>query len=128
MTAIFGAFTATFMDYVRKDLKWKEEGQYKVLTNLYPWNFGNATNCYLNMSEDLRNTMIRNPALRIYVASGIYDLATPYFATKYTFDHLKLDPSQKNKITYGYFDSGHMIYTNKPSLEKLKKELTSFYK
>jgi carboxypeptidase C (cathepsin A) len=125
--AFFGAFTATFMDYVRRDLKWLKEDQYKVLTNVFPWNYGNATNSYLNVSENLRNTMLKNPALKVYVGSGYYDLATPYFATKYTFDHLGLDPSMRNSVTYGYFDAGHMMYIHKPDLEKLKSELTTFY-
>jgi carboxypeptidase C (cathepsin A) len=125
--AIFGAFTATFMDYVRRDLKWMKEDQYKVLTSVYPWNYGNATNSYLNMSENLRNTMFKNPALKVYVASGYYDLATPYFATKYTFDHLGLDPSMRNNVSYGDFEAGHMMYIHKPALEKLKSDLTTFY-
>ena len=29
-----------------------------------------------------------NANLRVYVANGYYDLATPYFATRYTVDHL----------------------------------------
>ncbi len=126
--AIFGAFTATFMDYVRRDLKWIKDDQYKVLTSVYPWNYGNATNAYLNLSENLRNTMVKNPALKVYVASGYYDLATPYFATKYTFDHLGGDPSLHQKVSFGDFEAGHMMYIHPPSLAKLKSQLSDFYK
>jgi carboxypeptidase C (cathepsin A) len=126
-TAIFGAFTGVFMDYVRTDLRWEKEDQYKVLTSLRPWNFGNATNCYLNMGDSLREAMIKNPMLKIYVGSGVYDLATPYFGTIYTFNHLGLDPSLRKNVTMSYFEAGHMMYTHRPSLEKLKKELVSFY-
>lgn len=126
--AIFGAFTATFMEYIRKDLKWTRDDQYQVLTSISHWNYGNASNSYLNMSENLRNCMTKNPALKVYVASGFYDLATPYFATRYTFDHLGLEASLRNHVTYGFFESGHMMYVHIPSLEKLKSDLTEFYK
>jgi carboxypeptidase C (cathepsin A) len=127
-TAVFGAFTATFMDYIRKDLKWKEEDPYKVLTSLWPWNFGTATNRYLSMTENLREAIVKNPSLKVYVGSGLYDLATPYFGTKYTFNHLRLDPSLKNNVTLSYFEAGHMMYISQPSLIKLKNELVEFYK
>jgi carboxypeptidase C (cathepsin A) len=127
-TDIFGAFTGTFMEYIHTDLKWKKNDQYKVLTSLSPWNYGTATNSYLNVSGDLRDAMTKSPTLQVYVACGYYDLATPYFATRYTFNHLKLDPSLKAHFKLSYFDAGHMMYIHLPSLEKLKKELVEFYK
>lgn len=127
ITAIFGAFTGAFMDYVRKDLKWEGDDQYKVLTSVRPWNYGNASNCYLNMTTNLKESMIKNPLLRVFVASGYYDLATPYFGTIYTFNHLGLNPSLRNNITMRFFEAGHMMYTHPPSLEKLKRELAEFY-
>lgn len=127
-TAIFGAFTGTFMEYIRTDLKWEKDNQYKVLANLRPWNYGNATNSYLNMGENLREAMTKNPKLKVYVGSGLYDLATPYFSAIYTFNHLGLNFPLRNNVTMSYFEAGHMMYTHLPSLEKLKTELTVFYR
>lgn len=128
MADVFGAFMATFMEYARKDLKWEKDSDYKILTNVQPWNFGdNATNAYLNVVDDLNQVMSKNTLLKVYVASGYFDLATPYFSTVYTFRHLGLDPSLKNNIKMSYFDGGHMMYTELSVLQKLKKDLAAFY-
>lgn len=125
--AIFGAFTAAFNHYVRADLKWQDDEPYRILSSVWPWNFGDqASNRYLNVAESLREVMSRNPRLRVFVASGYYDIATPYFATDYTFDHLGLDPTLQDHVTISYFEAGHMMYIHKPSLVKFKSDLAVF--
>lgn len=124
--AIFGAFTASFNHYVRSELKWEKDEHYKIIANVAPWNYGNAKNEYLSVGETLRSVMNRNPSLRVFVASGYYDLATPFFATDYTFTHLALDPTLRPHITMKYYDAGHMMYTHRPSLVRMKKELSEF--
>jgi carboxypeptidase C (cathepsin A) len=124
--AFAGAFTGAFYEYIRSDLKWEKDTEYKVLTDVSPWDFGAAKNKYLSVTGDLKDTMIKNPSLRVYVANGYYDLATPYFGTIYTFDHLGVDADTKNRVTMSYFDAGHMMYLHLPSLEKFKKEVSDF--
>lgn len=125
--AIFGVFTATLNDYLRSDLKWMDDNQYKILANVQPWNYSVATNQYLNVADVLRNVMTKNPLIRVFVANGYYDLATPYFATDYTFNHLNLDSSLRNHITMKYYEAGHMMYIHYPSLVRLKKDLADYY-
>jgi carboxypeptidase C (cathepsin A) len=60
------------------------------------------------------------------VANGYYDLATPYFATEYTFNHLGLDPSLQANVAMGYYEAGHMMYVHQPSLVQLKEDLAHF--
>jgi len=60
------------------------------------------------------------------VANGYYDLATPYLATEYTFNHLGLDEALRGNITMSYYEAGHMMYIHQASLEKLKGELAAF--
>ena len=72
--------------------------------------------------------MTKNSALKVYVASGYYDLATPYFATDYTFDHLGLADELESNVTISYYEAGHMMYIHKESLVKLTKELSAFVK
>ena len=67
-----------------------------------------------------------NPFLKVLIANGYYDLATPYFATRYTFDHLHLDESLRDNISMSYYEAGHMMYLNIPSLAKLKQVLADF--
>jgi carboxypeptidase C (cathepsin A) len=67
-----------------------------------------------------------NPYLRVYVANGYFDLATPYFATRYVFNHMALDPSLRGSIQSSDFEAGHMMYIHLPSLAKMKQELAAF--
>ncbi len=60
------------------------------------------------------------------MANGYYDLATPYAATKYTFNHLGSDRKLLDRVTMTYYEAGHMMYVHKPSLVKLKKDIASF--
>ena len=93
MEKVLGPFTATFNNYVRTDLNWKVDEEYKVLANVQPWEYDEATNQFLDVGDKLKEAMSKNTLLDVFVASGYTDLATPYFATEYTFSHLGLDPS-----------------------------------
>lgn len=125
MVSIFGAFHSAFNQYLQTDLKWIGEGNYKVLAKV-TWDYG-VLNQYLNVSQSLSTLLQKYSYLKVFVASGYYDLATPYFANDYTFNHLNLDQPIKNSITMKYYDAGHMMYTDYPSLIKLKKDLFNFY-
>jgi carboxypeptidase C (cathepsin A) len=127
MEAIAGPFCATFNQYVRKDLNWEKPTSYNILANVN-WNYSSACQTgYLNAGEDLCEVMSKNPSLRVFVGSGYADLATPYFATDYTFHRLNLVPSQKKNIFMHYYKGGHMMYTEEADLIKLKKDLAQFF-
>lgn len=125
--AIVGAFTSTMNHYLRTDLKWEKDSHYRILADVQPWDYGVAANQYLNVAEDLREVMTKNSHMRVYVANGLYDLATPYFATEYTFNHLGLDPSLRDHVKMDYYEAGHMMYIHHPSLVKMKNDMANFY-
>ncbi len=126
-TAVLGPFTAALNNYVRQDLKFESDLPYEILTGkVAPWNYGPAKNRYLDVAETLRDTMIHNPYLKIFVANGTFDLATPYLATQYTFNHMELPTNLRTNVSMGYYEAGHMMYVNKPSLTQLKKDLANF--
>lgn len=127
LSVIGGPFTGTINDYLRRELQYKDERRYNTFGQVRPWNYRNFTNRFLNAGETLREAMTKNQYLKVFVASGYYDLATPHFAADYTFEHLGLDPSLQGNITFGYYEAGHMMYIHKPSLLKLKKDLQAFY-
>ncbi len=125
--SVLGPFTATLNDYVRRDLKFESDLPYEILTGkVFPWDYNDARNHYLNVAETLGDTMTHNPYLKIFVANGYYDMATPYLATRYTFDHMGLPENLQTNVSMGYYDAGHMMYVNQPSLEKLKRDLAAF--
>jgi carboxypeptidase C (cathepsin A) len=127
LAAIVGPYTATFHDYVRGDLKFESDLFYEYLTGrVRPWSFEPYENRYVNVAETLRSAMTENPFLHVFVGKGYYDLATPFFAAEYTFDHLSLDDSLRPHLSGGYYEAGHMMYVHMPSLMKLKKDLAQF--
>ena len=128
-SAIFGAYTAGMYEYLRNDLKVKRDVPYEILSNkVFPWNFGRFGNNYVNATGTLREAMTKSPHMKVFVASGYYDLATPCMGAAYSFNHLGLAREQHKNITLAYYPAGHMMYVHGPSLKKLKEDLTGFYK
>lgn len=125
--ALFGAYASGLNHYLRTHLNWTDDNEYILIASLPNWRF-DSNNQFLNLSHTLREVMTKNPAIKVFVGSGYYDLATPYFATDYTFSHLALDPSLQNNITMKYYEGGHMMYVNHPCLVQLKKDLAEFFK
>jgi len=126
-TNILGPYTATLNDYLRSQLKFESDLAYEILTDrVHPWNYDTHQNQYVNVTDTLRKAMTTNPYLKVFVASGYYDLATPYMATRYTFNHLGLDKSLQQNVSISYYEAGHMMYVHQQSLIQLKEDLASF--
>lgn len=124
---IQGPYTAALNHYVRAELKFESDLPYEILTDkVWPWKFEKQQNEFLNVGETLRQAMHQNQYLKVYVANGYYDLATPYMATEYTFSHLDLDASLRSNVTMSYYEAGHMMYIHQPSLAKQKADLSRF--
>ncbi len=125
-TAIQDAFTKGMNVYLQDGLHYKSTLRYTILSGLRPWNYGQAgTNRYLNVAPRLRAAMQKNTSLRVFVANGYYDLATPFAATEFTLAHL--GPREiTDRVTMTYYEAGHMMYTNKESRLQLKAEIAKF--
>lgn len=81
---------------------------------------------YADVSTDLSHAMIDNPQLKIFAACGYYDLATAYFAAKYTYAHLNVGSLQKN-ITIKCYKSGHVMYLRPKTHARMYRDLVHFY-
>lgn len=127
MTAIRTPYTAVFNDYVRRQLNYKSDVEYYILGGgiTSPWNW-NTNNAYADTSQALSSAMRKNPYMKVFVASGYYDMATPYFAAEYTVSAMSLDPQLRQNFSFGYYEAGHMMYIEKNSLKKLKDDVTTF--
>ncbi len=125
--SVQGAFTAAFNQYVRTELKFDSDQPYEVLTSkVQPWSFQGYENRYVNVANTLRDAMIENGSLKVFVGMGYYDLATPFFSQEYTLDHMGLDPKLRDHISISYYQAGHMMYTHLKSLEKARQDLGKF--
>ena len=126
VTTIRPPFTAAFNSYVREQLGFRTDLEYYALGGgIGHWDW-EAKNSYADTSDNLRNTLAMNPYMKVFVASGCFDLATPHFATEYTMAHLGLSPTLRKNLTMRRYRSGHMMYLDSAALEQLKKDAAQF--
>ena len=126
MSAIIPPYTSTFNDYVRTELGYRNDQQYYVLGGgIGRWDWG-VENGFADVTESLRNAFAKNPYMKLYIGSGYYDLATPYFAADYTMNHMGLPKEAWKNIKPYEYEAGHMYYVNLDSLKQFKKDITSF--
>jgi carboxypeptidase C (cathepsin A) len=133
--AVRGAFTAAFNSYTREELKVTQERSYEVLNgevgNNWDWkHHGPGSSGYFpgsaNVEGDLIQALMTNPHLHVQVENGFYDMATPFFATEYTMDHLFLPGNLRSNIQLEYYNAGHMMYLHEEDLGKLKSNIVAF--
>jgi carboxypeptidase C (cathepsin A) len=129
IAAVRPPYTTTFNNYVRDELGYKTDQEYYILGEgiTSPWDWGtNRGDGFPDTSEQLRQAFSKNQYMKLYVASGYFDLATPFFATQYTLTHMGLDPSLRANISTGEYAAGHMMYIDGKSLQKLKHDVSAF--
>jgi carboxypeptidase C (cathepsin A) len=122
--AVDGPITSVFYDYVRRDLKYESDLPYEREAEVRPWLF--SKDRYLDVAENLRKIMSRNPYLKVMVCCGYYDLATPYFAAVSVTHSLNLDPTIRHNLQVQFYESGHMLYIDTPSRKKLREDFEQF--
>lgn len=120
------AFMAAFMRYLHNDLNYQSDLQYYMGGHAGRWDYGPGGRGYPNEVESLRLAMAQNPYLHVLVGAGYYDLATPVGNAEYTFDHLGFDQTYRDRVSFKYYDSGHMAYLNEPSGKQLKADMAAF--
>jgi carboxypeptidase C (cathepsin A) len=128
LAAIRPPYTAMFNQYVRSDLGYKSDQTYYILGGgIGPWDWGaGGWQGFPDVSGPLRSAFSKNADMKLFVASGHYDLATPYFATAYTLDHLGLEPAERARVTTREYEAGHMMYIDEAELARLKKDVSEF--
>ncbi|MFQ5522913.1 MAG: S10 family peptidase [Acidimicrobiia bacterium] len=128
MDATGAVATSALNQYLREEIGFDATEIYKIMSLKVneKWNYEDFKNRYVDTSEHMRELMSRSTGTRVFVANGYYDLATPHFATEYTFSHMGLDPEIRGNVQMEYYEAGHMMYVHKPSLERLSTHLREF--
>lgn len=123
----YGAFSTALMDYMGRDLGYKDHRPYEILTGkVHPWRW-DSDNKVVNLSARLGTAMRDNPHLKILVMGGYTDLATPPEGVAHSLRHmLNLPESARENITTTFYEGGHMFYLNPPDLAKSRKDLVDF--
>jgi carboxypeptidase C (cathepsin A) len=129
MNAVLGAYAAGINRLLKDTLKFDTDAPYVVHAPIWDkWTWKDFENKYVNVGASLRRAMQANPHMRVYVASGYYDLGTPHAAGDYTLHHLGLREESQQNIQVSYFEAGHMMYIHQPSLARMAAELRAFVK
>jgi len=123
-----GVAASALNTFLRDELEFASDQVYEILSmNVWKeWDYEDFKGRYVDTSEKFRELMSRSRGTKVMVANGYYDLATPHFATEYTFSHMGLDPEVRDNIRMEYYEAGHMMYVHKPSLEKMAGDLRAF--
>jgi carboxypeptidase C (cathepsin A) len=125
-SALQGPYTAMFQDYVKNELKWESDLHYPSSGNVRPWNWDEFQNGYMDMTEPLRSAMSHNPFLKIFVAQGYYDMATVMGGMEYNFAHLGYDRTFVDRVSFRYYEAGHMIYIRPSAHKALRTDVVNF--
>ena len=131
--AIAAPYTMAAHAYMSETLGVDTQARYEVLSmdahKQWNWNRGEQRgNNFASTSADLSRSLRRNPHLRVLVASGYYDLGTPYSATDWSVAQLDVPPDVLARVEHHYYDAGHMMYTREADMRKLKRDVAAWLK
>jgi carboxypeptidase C (cathepsin A) len=125
-TATLPPYTAMLNQYMREELGYETDVRYEILSldvnKDWQWDRGK----FPDTSEPLRSAVAKNPFMKVFLAMGYYDLATPHFATQYTLSHMDLDPTVRGNFQTAYYEAGHMPYLDIKSLAKFRQDVAAF--
>jgi carboxypeptidase C (cathepsin A) len=129
--AIAAPYTMAAHAYMSEQLGVDTRARYEVLSmevnKQWKWSRGESKgNSFTCTSPDLSRALRRNPHLRVLVASGRYDLGTPYSATDWSLAQLDVPPDVLARVEHHYYDAGHMMYTRETDMLKLKRDLATW--
>lgn len=127
LTAIIGPYTAAFNHYVRTELGYENDLPYEILTsNVRPWSYKEFEGAAVTVADRLASAMRANPHLKVHVACGYHDGATPYYAAEHVLAHLAIPAELRDNISLAYYPAGHMMYVHEPTRVRQSADLAEF--
>ena len=129
---ISSAYKASLMAYMRDELGVDWERAYLAPADpelSANWNWRTVPGgsfwepAYVNTAHNLSEALRINPYLKVFVASGYFDMTTPFFDAEYTLNRHDIRAEQ---IQYEYYQGGHMMYVNEPSRIQLLEDTRDF--
>jgi len=123
-TALVGPYVAMFRHYVDNDLEWESDVHYATRGDVRPWTY--VQNSYMDMTDTLRQTMAINPFLEVFVICGYYDMATTVGGIEFSMSHLAYDRQITERVSFGYYEGGHMMYIRPSAHAALTRDTAAF--
>ena len=134
--AIAAPYGMAALAYFGEQLGLSSEERYELLSHEVNkgWNWNRSDdsgqeakgNAFASTSDDLARALRRNTHLRVLVASGRYDLGTPYSASDWSLAQLDAPADVLARVEHHYYDAGHMMYTRENDLVKLERDLAAW--
>ncbi len=126
MTAIKFPYATTFNNYLKTELGVDCDLPYRLMQHFKDrkWKWENGA--LPSTGEILRSAMSINPFMKVLVAQGYYDLATPSFATEYMISHMNIDSEIRKNLWITYYNAGHMFYLDETSLASFRVDVEDF--
>ncbi len=125
---IIGPYTAALNQYVREDLGYENDLPYEILSGTVhkAWSYKEFEGRAVSVVNDLAEAMRANPHLKVHVACGYYDGATPHFAAEHVIAHLPIPAELRGNVEFAYYEAGHMMYVHEPSRMRQSADLADF--
>lgn len=120
--------TSAVVDLTVRTLNWRPDGSYQLLNEAVggAWNFGRGRDSTESVS-DIRRSLALDPNMKVLLAHGLFDLATPYFATRLVID--QLPPfAGPGRIGFVVYPGGHMFYSRDDARKAFRSEVQSLMK
>lgn len=126
-SAISGAYSSALNHYLRAELGYQNDLPYEILSDrVRPWSYKEFENSHVNTAEKLASAMRANKHLRVHVAAGYHDGATPFAGSDYVVAHLAIPDELRSNIDLAYYEAGHMMYVHEPSRRQQSADLAAF--
>jgi carboxypeptidase C (cathepsin A) len=125
---LFAPLTSAAVDLTTRKLNWRPDGSYNLFSAPAgkDWNWGRGLNPPESISQ-LRQILALDPKLKLLVAHGLFDLATPYFGSKILLDQLPAYATP-DRVKLVIYPGGHMFYTRDASRQALRTEIQAMMK
>jgi carboxypeptidase C (cathepsin A) len=125
--AILGPYTAALNHYLHAELGYSNDLPYEILTGrVSPWSYKEFEGRGVTVADALSEAMRHNRHLRVHVACGYTDGATPYYAAEHAIAHLQIPDELRGNIEVKYYAAGHMMYVHEPSRLAQSADLATF--
>ena len=116
---LISAFQSYLTEELHSKIDWPRYQLFSAKANqLWRWHT-------VSTFDSLRDAMVINPEMRLFIGSGYFDLSTPFAATEYSFKRLNL--SREDKMTFKYYEGGHGFFLSPTVLKQFKRDLMEFY-
>jgi len=125
---LMAPLTSAAVDLTTRKLNWRPDGSYQLLSESVnkAWDFGHGPNPAESVTQ-LRQSLALDPKLKLLVGHGLFDLATPYLATRIALDQLPaFAGSDRTRLVV--YPGGHMFYSRDGSRQAFRKEVEALMK